>query len=174
MMKTINLTPAPLTAKGFAPFGDVIDSSGEDFITINDGYARKYADLAMIDTQEGGGKTAVHIFVAKKRQFPLKIHMLEKHPFFSQAFIPRDKQPFIVVVAPAHDTPKTEQIKAFISNGEQGVNYARGVWHFPLISLEDDNQFIVVDRKHNGQSETLEQCVVVPFNEMEINLRIST
>ena len=118
--------------------------------------------------------TAMHIFVARKRQFPLNINMLEKHPFFSQAFIPRGKQPFVVVVAPAGDEPKTEKIQAFITNGDQGINYARGVWHFPLISLANDNQFITIDRRHNGPSDALEQCVVFPFSEIKINLELDT
>jgi len=173
-MKTINLIPIPLTSEGFSSFGDVVDSRGGIFMTINDGYARKYANLATIDTQEANGTTAVHIFVARKRQFPLQINMLEKHPFFSQAFIPRDKQPFIVVVAPAGEEPNLSQIQAFITDGEQGVNYARGVWHFPLISLGNDNQFITIDRRHNDSGDTLEQCVIFSFDEVEINLKITS
>jgi ureidoglycolate lyase len=173
-MKTINLTPTPLTSEVFSSFGDVIDAKDDDFMTINNGYARKYADLASIDTQEADGITAIHIFVAKKRRFPLNIDMLENHPFFSQAFIPRGKQPFIIVVAPAGNEPITEKIQAFITNGEQGINYARGVWHFPLISLGNDNQFITIDRKHNGSSDALEQCVIFPFNDIKINLEINT
>ena len=143
-------------------------------MTINDGYTRKYANLTTIDTHEAGGTTAVHIFVARQRQFPLRINILEKHPFFSQAFIPRESQPFVVVVAPPSEAPDIGQIQAFITDGEQGVNYARGVWHFPLISLGNDNQFITIDRKHNEPSDTLEQCVVFPFDEVEINLRTAT
>lgn len=173
-MKTISLTPIPLTSEVFSSFGDVIDTEGDSFITINNGYARKYTDLANIDTQEADGVTAMHIFVARKRQFPLNINMLEKHPFFSQAFIPRGKQPFVVVVAPAGDEPKTEKIQAFITNGDQGINYARGVWHFPLISLANNNQFITIDRRHNGPSDALEQCVVFPFSEIKINLELDT
>jgi ureidoglycolate lyase len=173
-MKTITLNPEELTSEGFRIFGDVISSDGDNFIIINDGYARKYTDLANIDTHIAEGMTAVHIFVAKQRQFPLQINMLEKHPFFSQAFIPRDKQPFIVVVAPPGDKPNSGQIKAFITDGEQGINYARGVWHFPLISLGNDNQFITIDRRHNGPGDTLEQCVIFPFDEVEINLRATS
>jgi ureidoglycolate lyase len=28
----------------------------------------------------------------------------------------------------------------------QGVNYARGTWHHPLIALERPSQFLVIDR----------------------------
>ena len=172
-MNNLILTPEILTAENFSQFGQVISLEQKDFLTINNGYAKKYPDLATIDTQEHGGTTTVHIYVAKKRQFPLQINMLEKHPFFSQTFIPKDNQPFLVVVAPASDELNIEDIRAFISNGEQGVNYSRGVWHFPLISVKDGAQFIVIDRKHVIDSDDIEQCIVHPIEDSNITLEFS-
>ena len=172
-MNNLILTPEILTAENFSQFGQVISREQKDFLTINNGDAKKFPDLATIDTQEDGGTTTVHIFVAKKRQFPLQINMLEKHPFFSQTLIPKDNQPFLVVVAPAADEPNIEDIKAFISNGEQGVNYSRGVWHFPLISIKDDAQFIVIDRKHVIDSDDIEQCIVHPIEDSNITLEFN-
>ena len=172
-MNKIKLTPEKLTTENFSQFGEVISIENKEFITINDGYANKYADLAQVDTQEENGQTSVHIFVATKRQFPLQITMLEKHPFFSQTFIPRGNIPFIVVVAPPAEEPVIENIRAFISNGEQGVNYSRGVWHFPLISVRDDAQFIVIDRKHVIDSDDIEQCIVHPIEDSNITLEFS-
>ena len=172
-MNNLILTPEALTAENFSQFGQVISCEQKDCLTINNGYAKKYPDLATIDTQENGGTTAVHIFVAKKRQFPLQIKMLEKHPFFSQTFIPKDNQPFLVVVTPPSDEPNIEDIRSFISNGEQGVNYSRGVWHFPLISVNDDTQFIVIDRRHDIDSDYIEQCIVHPIEDSNITLEFS-
>ena len=172
-MNNLILTPEILTAENFNQFGQVISREQKDFLTINNGYAKKYPDLATIDTHENGGSTTVHIYVAKKRQFPLHIKMLEKHPFFSQTFIPKDNQPFLVVVAPASDEPNIKDIRAFISNGEQGVNYSRGVWHFPLISVKDDVQFIVIDRKYVIDSDDIEQCILHPIDDSNITLEFS-
>ena len=172
-MNNLILTPEILTAENFSQFGQVISLEQKDFLTINNGYAKKYPDLATIDTQEHGGTTTVHIYVAKKRQFPLQINMLEKHPFFSQTFIPKDNQPFLVVVAPASDNLNIKDIRAFISNGEQGVNYSRGVWHFPLISVRDVAQFIVIDRKHVIDSDDIEQCIVHPIEDSNITLELN-
>ena len=143
-MNKMILSPKKLTAESFSQFGQVISCENKDYEIINDGYAKKYPDLAEIDTQEDSGKTALNIFIAKKRLFPLKIEMLEKHPFFSQAFIPIDDTPFLVVVAPVSARPRINDIEVFISSGEQGINYARGVWHFPLISIKDDANFVVI------------------------------
>ena len=169
-MNKMILTPKKLTAESFSQFGQVISCENKDYEIINDGYAKKYPDLAEIDTQEDSGKTALNIFIAKKRLFPLKIEMLEKHPFFSQAFIPRDDTPFLVVVAPASARPRINDIEVFISSGEQGINYARGVWHFPLISIKDDANFVVIDRKYIAESDKLEQCIVYPIKDTDISI----
>mgnify|MGYP001242510003 CR=1 FL=1 len=133
----------------------------------------EYADLAKIDTQEEQGETSVHIFVAKKRLFPLQITMLEKHPCFSQTFIPKGNTPFLVVVSPPSEEPVIENIRAFISNGDQGISYSRGVWHFPLISINDNSQFIVIDRKHNIDTDTIKQCIVKRFEDTNITVELS-
>ena len=37
-------------------------------------------------------------------------------------------------------------MRAFWSDGWQGVNYAKGVWHHPLLALDQVSDFVVVDR----------------------------
>ena len=76
---------------------------------------------------------------------PFECKMLERHPLGSQAFIPLNDRPYLVVVAPAGDLDEVE-IRAFVTRGWQGVNYAKGVWHHPLIALDEVSDFIVVDR----------------------------
>ena len=48
------------------------------------------------------------------------------------------------------DSTDPAQIRAFVTSGWQGVNYAKGVWHHPLIALGDVSDFIVVDRGGDG------------------------
>ncbi len=173
-MRHIKLTPEELTEENFADFGEVVSIQSKQSKTINNGFAEKFADIASLDTKEDQGQTSVHIFVAKSRQFPLHISMLEKHPYFSQTFIPRHSSPFIVVVAPPSEKPSIEKIKAFITNGEQGINYSRGVWHFPLISIKDNSQFIVIDRKHNEDIDTIEQCEEIIIDDVNVTLELNT
>ncbi len=171
-MRHIKLTPEELTEENFADFGEVVSIESKKSKTINNGFAEKFADIASLDTKEDQGQTSVHIFVAKSRQFPLHISMLEKHPYFSQTFIPRHSSPFIIVVAPPSEKPSIEKIKAFITNGDQGVSYSRGVWHFPLISMNDNSQFIVIDRKHNEGLDTIEQCEEVSLQDFNLMLEL--
>ena len=172
-MNTLKLTPEALTPESFQLFGEVLSTDNKESITINDGFASKFPDIVKLDTKEDSGETSVHIFVAKKRQFPLQITMLENHPFFSQTFIPKNNTPFIVVVAPPSQEPVIENIKAFITDGDQGISYSRGVWHFPLISMNDNSEFIVLDRKNNINVDTLEQCIVKSIDNIDITLELS-
>ena len=81
--------------------------------------------------------------------------MLERHPLGSQAFVPLLGRPFFIVVAPPTDTdkPQLDQIRAFITNGKQGINYSRGTWHHPILATgNDDDDLLVVDREGEGNN----------------------
>lgn len=143
------LTIEPLTHEAFAPFGDVIELAGAKQIPINLGTTIRYHDLAKVDVTDEGGRTLVNLFRGQPRELPFEVKMLERHPLGSQAFVPLNDKPYLVVVAPAGDLNVT-QIRAFVSCGWQGVNYAKGVWHHPLIALDEVSDFIVVDRGGEG------------------------
>ena len=170
-MKNIELIPQNLMAEDFALYGDVL-STNSDMKIINNGFAQKHFNLCGVDSTYEDGLSAIHIYVAKKRVFPLPIDMLEKHPFFSQAFIPRSTTPFLAVVALGEDEPDLNTLKAFITDGNQGVNYKRGTWHFPLISLEENEQFIVIDRMNSANTKNkIEECIEYSLDEkVKINL----
>ncbi len=75
--------------------------------------------------------------------------MLERHPLGSQAFMPLEGRPYLVVVARRGDGRPGEPV-AFMASGAQGVSYARGTWHHPLVALGERSDFLVVDRGGSG------------------------
>lgn len=147
-----NLEVAPLTAAVFAPFGDVIETQGRDHYTINEGTTERYHDLANIDVGEGDGQPLVSIFQATPRPVPITIKMMERHPLGSQAFMPLSVQPYLVVVAGPGDEVDAGTLKAFITNGRQGVNYAKNTWHHPVLALSEVCDFLVIDRGGPGDN----------------------
>jgi ureidoglycolate lyase len=139
----------PLTKAAFEPFGDVIELEGAKQIPINLGTTMRFHDLAHIDVEDEGGRPLVNLFRGQPRVLPFEVLMLERHPLGSQAFVPLNDRPYLVVVAPAGELNPCA-IRAFVTHGWQGVNYAKGVWHHPLIALDEVSDFIVVDRGGDG------------------------
>jgi ureidoglycolate lyase len=151
-MKTYRLNLKPLTGDSFAPFGDVIQKQGHYPEEINYGQTRKYANLAGIDTTDEGGETAVHIYRSRPVSLPFKIKVMECHPLGSQAFVPLHNRPFLVVVAPPAEQLDFKSIQGFFTNGEQGVNLHKGVWHHYQLSLEEISDYLVIDRSGPGNN----------------------
>lgn len=147
-----HITPVPLTRRSFAPFGDVIETAGAERRVINDGSTVRFHDLARVDVAADGGFPLINLFRAQPLALPLTIGLMEQHPLGSQAFIPLDNAPFLVVVAPAGAAPRAAELRAFLTGGRQGVNYARGVWHHPVIPLGRETNFLVVDRGGPGDN----------------------
>ena len=149
------IKPIHITKENFSKFGDMIATENIKPLEINNGYAKRFDEIAKIDTSSENGETTISIFSALKRSFPMKIDMMEKHPLGSQAFIPMKETTFLTLVAPEGEKPDIEKIESFIVPKGIGVNYKANVWHFPLISTEDMN-FLVVDRKGSGDNLVIE------------------
>ena len=145
------IKPIKITRANFAAYGDLISSDDIKPMDINAGYAKRFDNLANINTSKDRGKTIVSIFSALKRTFPMKIDMMEKHPLGSQAFIPMKETTFLSFVAPPGEKPDIDKIESFIISPRTGINYKPDIWHFPLISTENTN-FLVIDRKGNGEN----------------------
>lgn len=136
-----------LTREAFAAFGDVIEADGAArAFAINAGTTQRFDDLAAIDTAREGGRTIVSLFRAQPRTLPFLVTMLERHPLGSQAFVPLQRQPYLIVVASDPSTPP----RAFLARDGQGINYRAGTWHHPLLALETVSDFLVIDRGGPG------------------------
>jgi ureidoglycolate lyase len=142
------LKPLPITAERFAPFGDVIATLPEKRAAMNEARFERFDDLAGIDVDlAGDGHVAISIARSRVATvLPYRFDMVERHPLGSQAFIPRTPFSFIVVVGPRGASVEPADLQAFVTNGTQGINYHRGTWHMPLISLCAGQEFLIIDR----------------------------
>ena len=142
----------PLTTRAFKDFGDVIEANEGDGFGINQGYTWRHHKLATVGMDYPEDDAIISIFSSKRRPLPMAINMMERHPLGSQAFMPLTDTPFLVVVAEAGPEPELAGLRAFVSNGKQGVNYTAGVWHHPLLILALEQKFLVVDRAGKGNN----------------------
>jgi ureidoglycolate lyase len=146
----------PLTRSDFAAFGEVIETAGAAHYPINEGMAERFHDLASIDVGGSGGRVLINIFIGQTRPRPIAIKMVERHPLGSQCFMPLREQNYLVVVAKGEAAPEPESLRAYLARGTQGVNYHRNAWHHPLLVLEADSPFLVIDR--GGEGNNLEEA----------------
>jgi len=166
-MTSLRLRAEPLTHEAFAPYGDVIETEGAKHFSINAGTIERFHDLAQVELG-GEGRPLISIAACNQATtLPCPVPFVERHPLGSQAFIPLDDTPLVVVVAPAGDEVAPESLRAFVSNGRQGVNYRRGVWHLPLIALEQGQRMLIVDRGGSGDN-----CEEHHFRDTEIVLTL--
>lgn len=148
----LELKAEPLTADAFAPFGDVIDARTSASFPINAGRTQRHHDLAKVETLGENAHTLINIFVSQPITLPLALTFLERHPQGSQAFMPLHQERFIVVVAPPGEHINPDEVRAFVTDGRQGVNYRAGTWHAIQSVLEREGEFLVVDRGGDGNN----------------------
>ena len=151
------LAVEPLTRVAFAPWGTVIERAGAEVRSINEGTTDRLHALATADV--GGGRAILSIFAGRPRPAPLRIAMLERHPLGSQSFFPLQPWDWLVVVG----TPMpgaAPALRCFRAGGDQGVQYAPGAWHHPLLVLQGPQEFLVVDRDGPGAN-----CEEVAFED---------
>lgn len=139
----------PLTAEAFAAFGQVIERApGGRRIPINDGSCVRHHDLAR-PLASAPGAISLSLFEAAATPLPAALRLVERHRLGSQAFAPFGAALRMLLVvadaalAPGEITPA--HLQAFLSDGQQGVQLRPGVWHHPLLSLQDGT-WLVADR----------------------------
>ena len=161
---TITLKPQPLTSERFAPYGDVIETIVDRTAAMNAARFERFDDLCSIEMSDSG---RVAVSIARCRaptSLPYRIDMVERHPLGSQAFIPLTPCRLIVVVAPPEESVEASDLRAFVSNGRQGINYHRGTWHMPLIAFDQGQEFLIIDRAAdvpNCDEHTLDETVTL-------------
>lgn len=149
----------PLTTEAFAPFGDVIEATASvRQYPINQGTTIRYHALAQVETAGDDAEAIISIFRGQQFDLPLTLHTMERHPLGSQAFIPMAGQQFLVVVCQGGERPDADTLRAFITNGTQGVNYRTGTWHHALLNLAEKGDFLVVDR--SGAGNNCDECAL--------------
>ena len=161
---TITLKAKPLTSERFAPYGDVIETSRKQSATMNSARFERFDNLCNVDLADNG---PVAVSIARCRTpttLPLRLNMVERHPLGSQAFVPLSPCKMVLVVAPPGESVEAEDLRAFVTNGRQGVNYHRGTWHMPLISFAEGSKYLVIDRggsEPNCEEHTLDEVILL-------------
>jgi ureidoglycolate lyase len=145
------LTIEKLTQEAFAPFGQVITLADAQHYPINNGMTERYHDLARVELGGVHARPLISIFRGKPYTLPLDLKLVERHPLGSQAFYPLGPHAWLVIVAEDQGGEPT-RLRAFRPEPGQGINIAMNTWHGVLTVLEQESDFLVVDRGGDGNN----------------------
>jgi len=151
----MNLEARPLNAELFERYGEVVDLDDARQFPINNGLTTRFHDLLTIDADSENGHPIVNVFRTSPLPLPHRVKIMERHPLGSQAFIPMEDTPFLVLVAAPGDKPGADDLELFVTNGKQGINLFKNTWHHFQIVLDHTQDFLVIDR--GGSGDNLEE-----------------
>ncbi|MDF1791399.1 MAG: ureidoglycolate lyase [Thalassobaculaceae bacterium] len=155
------LTPIPLTADAFAPFGHVL--------SLPTGPGRVDYSSFSQNLRGSAAEVCFRTGMTQPSAVPLVTRTMERHEFSSQAFLPVDVARYLVLVAPhgADGLPDPEQLTLFLAKGDQGISYNANVWHHPMTVLDRPAIFATVMFLDGGDKD--EEFVDLP-HEVSVTL----
>ncbi len=143
---TQELKASVLTAEAFAPFGRVISAGLQEGTTANQGTAVRFDFCAELLSSRSEAKANLAVVRSIAKTLPLEMTVLERHPCSTQVFLPMVISRYLVCVAPtrADGEPELSALRAFICLPGQGIAYAPGTWHHPLVALDSPGEFAML------------------------------
>lgn len=150
------LTPIPLTADAFAPYGRVL--------TRPAGPGRVDYSAFSQNLRGSAAEVCFRSSMTMPSPLPLVTRTMERHEFSSQAFLPIDVARYLVLVADqgGDGRPDPERLTLFLAKGDQGISYNANVWHHPMTVLDRPAIFATVMFLDGGEKD--EEFVDLPHD----------
>lgn len=185
----------PLTPESFAPFGGVISADHQiknvEQSSANYGTAIKIKKVTPVVNAYDKAPSQIeptpnwNIYRCsppveliedigqRRKKYTSKV--LERHPFTTQTFVPmgnaKDRDSYLVIVAKTDaassplNLPDPKSVKAFVCKGNQSVTYGKGIWHAPMVVIDEDAphiDFAVFVHENGVPQEDCQECYFTP------------
>jgi ureidoglycolate lyase len=151
------LLPKRLTPSAFSSFGEVLFFDPDRSRLVNDGRALRFDTDTRFDHASPDGEPVLAVYRASGGPLPMRLLTFERHPLSSQTFVALSAERFLIVVAPDDRAglPDLERAEAFVGHRNEGVNYARNLWHAPIAAIGADGDFLML----MWESGSADDCV---------------
>ena len=142
----MHLTARHFDAEGFRPFGTLVDTKGLPGLAVNEGRGRRIGLPAALQHDAAAAMPALALYEIEASQWPVHLRVMERHRHSEQLFMFLTGKTFLVVVAHsgADGFPDIRTAQAFTGGSGQGVIYGRGIWHLPMVALQQPGQFAMM------------------------------
>ena len=133
------LRAQPLTAEAFAPFGSLATIDAVGGRPVNQGRARRVPGIGDLQHDAAATRPALDVYHIAPSLLPFTLGYFERHVLTPQMFIPIRCARLLIAVAPgrADGWPDIERAVTFIGDDHTMIHYRAGVWHSPLVALDD-------------------------------------
>lgn len=105
-----------------------------------------------------GGATGKMLLEPQTQERSVLVHWLSAHLDAGEAFIPKNGEPSIFLLAPPKEDVKPEDFVALYSDGSCGICMHPGVWHTAPLSLSPEE--VVYQRKQGSIYATID-CLLL-------------
>ena len=165
-MECQQLVAAPLAAEAFLPFGRVVEPGSGAGHEVNAGTALRFDLAGHFAHRTASALPTLAVYRCQPQRLPAQVTLLERHPLSSQTFVPIATTRWLVVLAPAAAAdhgPAPAGARAFLAGGGQGVSYAPGTWHSPLIALDRPTDFAMLMWEAGARQDSEVRSLSVPL-----------
>jgi ureidoglycolate lyase len=164
-MECQQLVAAPLAAEAFLPFGRVVEPDPGLGREVNAGTALRFDLAGHFAHRTASALPILAVYRCRPQRLPAQVTLLERHPLSSQTFVPIAATRWLVIVAPAvgDSGPAPAGARAFLARGGQGVSYAPGTWHSPLIALDRLTDFAMLMWEAGARQDCEVRTLSVPL-----------
>lgn len=165
------LTAVPLTPAAFTAFGDVFGAATAPAAptakdrAVNLGTARRQDRAAALESSRPAAQPNLAQFRCEPQALPFRATLLERHPHSTQLFASLRGARWLLLVAPSlpDGEPDVDAARAFLASPGQGVNFRRGLWHHPVIVLDQPAELLMLAWEDGGPGDCEERPLAVPI-----------
>lgn len=158
-----------LSLEAFAPFGQVVSVGLRQGAAMNQGTAVRFDHAAELSNLRPGAQSNLAAVRSNPQRLPIALRLLERHPSSSQAFLPLRCARYLICVAPTltDGSPDTAGLLAFVGTQGQGINYRAGVWHHPIVALDEPAEFAMLAWEDGTAGDCVEFPLPLPITVVE-------
>jgi len=134
------VTAQPLTAEGFAPFGEIFPVGKGGSPGTRDSL------VGRMENRRNNAQLNACMSYYAPSPVPFTLKALEIHRYSSQIFVPYNLARYLVLVAPSNGKgdPVIDELRAFHGDVSQGINYSANTWHHPFTALEEPAECLML------------------------------
>ena len=101
--------------------------------------ARRLPGIGDLAHETAAKRPVLDTYLIAPSPLPFRVICFERHCLTSQVFIPIRCTRLLIVVAPddADGQPDTARATAFVGDHRSVIHYRAGVWHSPLVAMDD-------------------------------------